>query len=624
MLLRCLRPDKVTVAAKGFVVERMGRRFVEPPPFDLASSYLDSNNCAPLIFVLSPGADPMTGLLRFAEERKMGGSKLNSISLGQGQGPIAAKMIAAGAATGSWVVLQNCHLAVSWMTALEKICEDLSPTQTHKDFRLWLTSYPSERFPVSLLQNGVKMTNEPPKGLKANITKSYLSDPVSDPSFNAGCKQQVLFERLLFGLCFFHAIVQERRQFGPIGWNTPYEFNDTDLRISARQLRNFLNEYNHVPYQALAYLTGQCNYGGRVTDDKDRRCLMSLLDLVYTKEIERPGYSFSPSGLYTVPEVSSYDGYLEYIAKLPTEAKPEVFSLHENADITRNQLETDTFFRAILSTQGQASSGGGRSNEQIISEVAADMLAKMPEPFDTLDIAERFPVTYNESMNTVLLQEVIRFKNLMEVVRLSLQNIQKAIKGLVVMSADLEDVSNCILTSTIPKMWASKSYPSMKPLAGYFADLMQRVHFFRRWCEEGAPTVFWLSGFFFTQSFLTGCLQNYARKHSLPIDLLAFEFQVMPTKTASVRPEEGQYVYGVFLEGARWDVKDNSIVESQPKVLYDAMPIIWLKPGQRAQFDLKNTYDCPVYKTSARRGTLSTTGYVCGAAAAAAPTPAAL
>ncbi|KAI8929015.1 dynein heavy chain and region D6 of dynein motor-domain-containing protein [Entophlyctis helioformis] len=609
LVLRCLRPDKMTTAISEFIIEKMGKKFVEPPPFDLASSYSDSNACSPLIFVLSPGADPMTGLLRFAEDMKMGGSRLNSISLGQGQGPIAAKMINAALNDGSWVVLQNCHLAISWMPQLEKICEELSPENTHRDFRLWLTSYPSEKFPVSLLQNGVKMTNEPPKGLRANLLKSYLSDPINDKSFYEGCKKQQTFERMLFGLCFFHGVIQERRQFGPIGWNIPYEFNETDLRISARQLRNFLGEYDEVPYEALAYLTGQCNYGGRVTDDKDRRTLMTMLSLVYNPNINlQPNYKLSASGSYCIPSNTSYNGFLDYIKTLPMEAKPEVFSLHENADIAKNQLETDTFFKAILLTQGKMESGGSKSNEQIVAEVASDMLTRLPDAVDIAKVSAKYPVTYNESMNTVLLQEVIRFRNLTEVIRESLKNIQKAVKGLVVMSSELEDVSNSILMGGIPKLWAGKSYPSMKPLAGYYSDLLQRLTFFRKWTDEGQPIVFWLSGFFFTQSFLTGCLQNFARKYTIPIDLLGFEYHIQATRTAGVRPEEGQHVNGLFLEGARWDIKEGSIAESHPRVLYDSMPIIWLKPGERSKFANIQTYECPVYKTGARRGTLSTTG----------------
>ncbi|KAI9347975.1 dynein heavy chain and region D6 of dynein motor-domain-containing protein [Zopfochytrium polystomum] len=610
LVIRCIRPDKLTAAVQIYIVEKLGKRYVEPPPFNLASSYADSNQCAPLIFILSPGADPMTGLLKFADIKRMGGSRLQSISLGQGQGPIAAKLVSTGVSEGSWIVLQNCHLAVSWMPTLEKICEELTMETTHRDFRLWLTAYPSDKFPVALLQNGVKMTNEPPKGLKANLAKSYLSDPLNEKTFYEGCKQQQSFEKLLFSLCFFHAVIQERRQFGPIGWNNPYEFNDTDLRISARQLRNFLSEYDEIPYQALIYLTGQCNYGGRVTDDKDRRALMTLLQLYYQESVvTEEKHLLCGSELYFVPEVTGHAAMLKYFESLPLETKPEVFCLHENADITKNQLETDLFFKAIISTQARVDGGGSRSNEQIISEVASDMHSKLPEPFDMQKIALKYPVSYQESMNTVLLQEVIRYRNLTESIRESLVNIQKAIKGLVVMSAEVEDVSTSILVGKIPSVWAKRSYPSMKTLGGYFSDLLMRLAFFKKWIEEGQPIVFWLSGFFFTQSFLTGCLQNFARKYTIPIDQLTFEYVVQQTKTAGVRPEEGQYINGIFLEGARWDIGQNSIAESLPRALYDTLPVIWLKPTEVSKVRIENTYDCPVYKTSARRGTLSTTGH---------------
>jgi dynein heavy chain len=634
-ILRCLRLDCVVPAILHFIAEEMGQQFIEPPPFNLLEGYEDSTCTTPLIFVLTPGADPMSELLKLANQLGFA-QNLTAISLGQGQGPLAEAAIQHAVDRGNWVCLQNCHLCVSWMPTLERLAEELSPERCVDTFRLWLTSEPSKAFPQYVLQNGVKMTNEPPKGMRANLMGSYHA---IDEGWYEECLCPKQFKKLLYGLCFFHATVRERKKFGPLGWNMNYVFSGPDLFICRDQLRLYLDETFEVakahdpkatpdtvkvPYEALAYLAGECNYGGRVTDDKDRRCLVNILSDFYCELIMYDEYTFSDSGTYLPPPAaaSSLDDVKEHIGKMPFTEGPEVFGLHENANISASIRESLELLSSGLLLQPRAAAAEGMSWEDTLMSLAKDIVGKVPEIYDTEKAEIDFPVEYEESMNTVITQELMRFNKLNIRICETLNETQRALKGLVVMSSDLEAMGTSMVTGRVPNLWASVAYPSLKPLGAWVTDFLARLMFLQDWLDsKRAPPCFWISGFFFTQAFITGTKQNFARKYSIPIELIDFNMKVLgETDHQSIvnKPQDGSYIHGLFLQGARWDSVSKALDESRPKELFVTVPIIHLLPTKVAELPgvedtdpggTAHVYRCPVYKESKRQGVLMTTGH---------------
>jgi dynein heavy chain len=479
IMVKVFQEEKVIFAAVDFVKSNLGQQFVESPPVDLHTLYEDMSSTTPLVFVLSTGSDPMSAFLRFAKE--MGYSeRVHAISLGQGQGPVAEKMIATATKSGDWVFLQNCHLAASWMLSMENIVKGFSAAdqEIHADFRLFLSSMPAKLFPVSVLQNSVKVTNEPPKGLRANIrrafaemTQTYFEDHIMGNTWR----------RLVFGLCFFHAIIQERKKFGPLGWNIKYEFNDSDRECALNNLQMFLED-NEIPWDTLEFITGEITYGGRVTDSWDQRCLRTILTRFFSPKTLDQDYEFSQSGVYYCPDSSSLKTYREYIDQLPLNDDPEIFGMHNNANITFQMQETNALMFTVLDVQPRlASSGGGLTNDDIVYELAQSVLDKLPE---SLDVEQANPVMFEpdakgrvNSLTTVLCQEVDRFNKLLKVIKESMRNIQKAIKGMVVMSEVLEKVYTSFLNNQVPELWANAAYPSLKNLGSWIKDLVLRIHF---------------------------------------------------------------------------------------------------------------------------------------------------
>ncbi|XP_018365084.1 PREDICTED: dynein heavy chain 1, axonemal-like [Trachymyrmex cornetzi] len=607
LVLKCLRPDKIINAIQIYLTKYLGQQFVEPQTTELLAIYEESSNTTPIVFILSPGTDPAAELYKFAEKLKMD-RKLYSISLGQGQKFRAQAMLKKSAEMGTWLFFQNCHLVPSWMPKLKFMIETLSPEKTHHNFRLWLTSAPSPDFPISILQNSSKMTIESPRGVKANMLRTYLTQVTEIQEFLQSDHLKALsFKRLIFSLCMFHSILIERRKFGPLGFNISYDFTNGDLAICLSQLHMFLMKYNTLPFKVLIYTAGHINYGGRITDDWDRRCVLTLLEDYYNANVISQDYQFDEKEFYhQLPAAATFKDYLEYIKDFPLNDNPSLFGMHSNADISYAQAEAHACLTTLLKMQPRELGVAATSVEEVTTQITKNMIATMPESFDLIAMQARYPMSYEESFNTVLLQEAKRYNDLLEIVQSTLQDLLKALKGLVVMSEQLEMIATSFFNNKIPVNWQSKSYPSLKSLAGWFVDLRERIKFISNWRDQGIPPAFWLSGFYFPQAFLIGTLQNFARKYVLSIDTIDFSYKILTSKPTQ-RPLNGCVIYGLFLEGCRWDGK--YLVESLPNELFTDMPPILVLPEVHHVIAPYKIYVCPVYKTIERSGTLSTTGH---------------
>nr|CAD7455963.1 unnamed protein product [Timema tahoe] len=592
LFVRSLRPDRISLCVTSFVVNTLGLKFVEPPVLDIKAVVEDSTFKTPLIFVLSPGVDPTGSLIQLADTSDMG-DKFHSLSLGQGQAPIATRMIASGVRDGNWVFLANCHLSLSWMPKLDKIVDTMQTGKVHPQFRLWLSSSPHPDFPISILQAGIKMTTEPPKGIKANMKRLYQL--VTETQLNA-CQNHSKYRKLLFSLCFFHSVLLERKKFQQLGWNVVYSFNDSDFDVSENLLSIYLDEYVDTPWDALKYLIAGVNYGGHVTDDWDRRLLNSYINRFFNDDVlNSTNYRLSNLPTYFIPKDGSLQSYRDYIAFLPNVDQPEAFGQHSNADITSLISETRMLFETLMSLQLQVSVATGVTKEDKVMQLASDVLSKIPEPIDYENTEKLI------GANKTPLQ-----------IHSSLVELQKGIQGLVVMSSNLEDIFICIYEGRVPKEWL-KAYPSLKLLGSWTRDLMLRVEHFGHWAQSTHPPLFfWLAAYTFPTGFLTAVLQTSARSSNVSIDSLSWDFTVSPMEEHLLvePPADGVYVRGLFLEGAGWDRKNVCLCEPLPMQLVCAMPIIHFKPMEHVKKRTRGMYVCPCYYYPIRCGAAGRESYV--------------
>lgn len=599
LLVRSWCPDRTLSQARRYVADSLGAEYGEARILDLDATFEESEPRGPLVCILSIGSDPSPQIAALAKAKGVG---LRAVSMGQGQEVHARAMMQQGMKAGGWVLLQNVHLSLPFSGEVAGALADADGGAVSDTFRLWLTTEVHDEFPIGLLQAAIKFTNEPPQGIRASLRRTYRS--ITQDQLDYSSQQQ--WPSLLYAVAFLHTVVQERRKYGPLGWNVPYEFNQADFAACVQFVQNHLDDMDPkkgVSWPTVCYMLGEVQYGGRVTDDFDKRLLTTFTHVWFCDALLRNGFEFYRG--YRVPQTRSLSGYVEYIADLPGTDSPEVFGLHPNADITYQINTAKGILDTILSVQPKegAAGAGGETREGVVYALAEDMLAKLPPDYNGFEVREALqrmgPLL---PMNIFLRQEIDRIQRVIREVRATLVDLKLAIDGTIVMSQALRDALDAMYDARIPDRWLRVSWESAT-LGFWYTELLERDMQFRHWCNGGRPNVFWMTGFFNPQGFLTAMRQEVTRAHKgWALDSVVLQNLITRYGKEDLRegPAEGVYVHGLFLEGAGLDRKSGKLVESKPKVLYEQMPVIYIYAINTTAGKDPRLYECPIYRKPQR------------------------
>jgi len=476
-------------------------RYLHPPR--------PSTNELPLLIVTTTGADPSQEIEEFAA-RCVGKDRYKGLAMGGGQQEIALTLLRSAASSGDWLCLQNLHLVVAWLPTLEKEINQLKP---HKDFRLFLTSEAHHKFPPILLQQSLKMTFESPPGIKKNMQRTYAT---WTPDFIA--KGKPLRAQLLFVLAWFHAIMQERRNYIPQGWTKFYEFSSGDFRAGTMAMET-AGDGGEIDWETIHGLMEDAIYGGRVDNPYDLRVLQTYLKKYFNSRlIGGTGSAEIATGI-VVPGSTDHEEYSNAISQLGDTDQPALFGLPDNIERSLQRTISDAVI-AQLRHLSAASAEGAKFDREVwraqlgpIIEMWEKLTESSPEVKErgrTIDnFAELDPVS------AFVLMEDSGAADLCAFVNSSLMAIKRVIYGSGMLTPIIQATGSALLSGMVPQVWEKKWEGPETPQV-WLRAIVQKKLALSRWVtlvhkKELLDTELVLEELFNAGTFLNALRQQTAR-----------------------------------------------------------------------------------------------------------------
>lgn len=599
-VLKILRPDRMIPHVKRLISSVLGEELLSNQVTDLTEIVQDeATPKSPLLLCAAPGFDPSQKVDKLAKHLN---KRYTSVALGSAEGfDQAEKAIAAASRTGTWVLLKNVHLAPSWLVELEKKLHRMNP---HDQFRLFLTMEIQPKVPTTLLRVSTILVFESPPGIKSSLQRSFKTVLNHDRTDKAPVERS----RLHFLLCWFHAVMQERLRFTPIGWTKAYEFSEADQRCTLDAIDEWMDNLaqgrsnippEKIPWDALRALIAKSLYGGRVDNEFDDKILESFVDQLFCEKTFDPRYSlFSGEGALTVPDCRTMSQFASWIEALPGAETPEWAGLPSNAEKLLRSEEALALVRKLLSIQSTGDEELAYSEKQESSRSAwllalnqrVQVLYKiLPGSVQTL---HRTSVSITNPLFRFFEREISLGEKLLQQVKTDLTNLKEMTQGNIKSSNELRKLALDLHNDKVPKAWVRYAVAPTS-VNDWLVDFKKRLDQLNELCVSGdfGKKGVWLGGFFFPEAYMTATRQATCQRHKWSLDELILEVAVGASIAGA--DDDGFIINNLHLQSAEWGM-DSQALELTPDLSHPLPSVVFRWVRSRSS-QHRNLISIPVY-----------------------------